>query len=343
MRELRLRGCLGKGRVMTRWARRTTLGLLLTTAITPVAVQAAEPGEQVLLQTAEQWRLKDRPDLALDALAKLLSSNPRHGEALYQAASLEMRRGNAAAAQIYISRLRAVSPGSPRLAELANGVPPPLTATATSADSDDLTERPQMAQATGTDTTVDTGERQPAASPAAGSNARVAPVQVAQLELVAPGPIAGVQIPLAATPEGLPTTAAPTPEDTLELDIERSMRAITAESAINGPMITGALAVRAHTGTPGTSQLLEAGTPFEAQFVPWGTGTLRFSVLPAYLDAGRPSVGTSANFGANPILFAAGLPLAQVPYQSAMGVGLLGAYSSGRGAANSAPRRSARR
>ena len=82
MRELRLRGCLGKGRVMTRWARRTTLGLLLTTAITPVAVQAAEPGEQVLLQTAEQWRLKDRPDLALDALAKLLSSNPRHGEAL---------------------------------------------------------------------------------------------------------------------------------------------------------------------------------------------------------------------------------------------------------------------
>jgi cellulose synthase operon protein C len=107
---------------MKPWIREFVLGLLLLAAILPAAATAADPAEQILLNKANFWRLKDRPDLAIEALKQLLILNPNQPDALYQYGMLEVQQGHISEAQRYLTRLRAVAPASPHVADLANAV-----------------------------------------------------------------------------------------------------------------------------------------------------------------------------------------------------------------------------
>ena len=107
---------------MKLWARQLALGLLLTAAIPPAAVRAADSAEQILLDKANYWRLKDRPDLARDALDKLLSVNPMQADALYAYGVLELQQGDVAVARGYLGRLRQAAPTDPRVAALDSAI-----------------------------------------------------------------------------------------------------------------------------------------------------------------------------------------------------------------------------
>ena len=52
---------------MKSWARHLVFGLLLATAM-PSALAHAQSAEQILIDKANYWRLKDRPDLATEAM-----------------------------------------------------------------------------------------------------------------------------------------------------------------------------------------------------------------------------------------------------------------------------------
>jgi len=107
---------------MKAWARELALGLLLSTAIPVGTAVAADPAEQILLDKANFWRLKDRPDLAMEALNKLLALNPNQPDALYQYGMLQVQQGRVPQAQQTLARLRMVAPSSPRVADLENAV-----------------------------------------------------------------------------------------------------------------------------------------------------------------------------------------------------------------------------
>ncbi len=107
---------------MKSWARELALGLLLATAIPSAAVMAAQSAEQILLDKANYWRLKDRPDLAIEALQQLLSINPSQPDALYQYGIIEVQRGRIDAAKGYLGRLQKAAPSSPRIADLENAI-----------------------------------------------------------------------------------------------------------------------------------------------------------------------------------------------------------------------------
>jgi len=161
----------------------------------------------------------------------------------------------------------------------------------------------------------------PAATRQAGSTdlgVTVQPVQVAQLELAAPLPVGGYQ-------RGITTTAY-SPTDTLEIDIDRNLAQLEEQA---NPSLVAGLGFRWHDGTSGLSQLTEFGTPIEGTFSPWYTGAAKLTVLPVLLDSGSVASSNLGQFGANPILAAAGLPLVAPGQQSASGVGILGGYSYG--------------
>jgi predicted Zn-dependent protease len=101
---------------------RLALGLLLAAAIMAPAVRAADTAEQILLDKANYWRLKDRPDLAMEALTKLLFLNPNQPEALYQFGMIEVQQGKLPEARTYLSRLQKAAPGSPRITDLENAI-----------------------------------------------------------------------------------------------------------------------------------------------------------------------------------------------------------------------------
>ena len=85
---------------MGSWVRPFVLGLLLTAAIPATAVLAADSAEQVLLDKANYWRLKDRPDLATQALNQLLYINPNSGPTRsYQLGMLDVQQGKPADAR----------------------------------------------------------------------------------------------------------------------------------------------------------------------------------------------------------------------------------------------------
>ena len=73
---------------MRGWGRTVALALLLSAALPAGAVFAAQSAEELLLDKANYWRLKDRPDLAAEALKKLLEINPNHADALFQFARM---------------------------------------------------------------------------------------------------------------------------------------------------------------------------------------------------------------------------------------------------------------
>ena len=97
---------------MKSWARELALGLLLAMAV-PAPVLAAKSAEQILLDKANYWRLKDRPDLATEALQQLLSINPNEPEALYQFGIIKVQQAKLDDARAYLGRLRRVSPAGP--------------------------------------------------------------------------------------------------------------------------------------------------------------------------------------------------------------------------------------
>lgn len=107
---------------MKSWAREFALGLLLATAIPPAAALAAPSATQILLDKANYWRLKDRPDLAISALQQLLSINPNEPDALYQYGMIEVQRGKVNDAKGYLARLQKAAPGNPHIAELENAI-----------------------------------------------------------------------------------------------------------------------------------------------------------------------------------------------------------------------------
>jgi cellulose synthase operon protein C len=107
---------------MKSWARHFLLGLLLATAIPSAGLQAAQSAEQILLDKASYWRLRDRPDLAVEALQKLLSINPNQPDGLYQYGIIQVQQGKIEEAKGYLARLQKAAPGSPRATELENAI-----------------------------------------------------------------------------------------------------------------------------------------------------------------------------------------------------------------------------
>jgi cellulose synthase operon protein C len=140
-------------------------------------------------------------------------------------------------------------------------------------------------------------------------------VQVAQVELQPPPPVNGYQ---------RMSVSAYSPDDTLEMQIDRNLQLIEGQS---NPTLIAGLGFRGHSGDDGFDRLNEVGGTFEGSFSPWYTGTVRLAVMPVYLDAGSVSTGNLAEFGANPILFGAGSNLVGSGGQNAAGVGILGSYS----------------
>ena len=106
---------------MRSWARELALGLVLAMAA-PAPVLAAKSAEQILLDKANYWRLKDRPDLATEALQQLLSINPNEPEALYQFGIIKVQQAKLDDARAYLGRLRRAAPSSPRIADLENAI-----------------------------------------------------------------------------------------------------------------------------------------------------------------------------------------------------------------------------
>jgi len=143
---------------------------------------------------------------------------------------------------------------------------------------------------------------------------------LAQLEPLPPPPVQGYRAPSFARP-------APAPQDSLDVDIQRSMAAIAAQ---NNPTIEGGLAFRGRSGEDGLSRLIDVSVPIEGSFSPFYTGTLRLAATPTFLSAGTPSASSLPRFGASPalpFLFGANTPLVSPGDQSAAGVGLSAAYS----------------
>lgn len=375
---------------MTLWARQLALGLLLTAAIPPAAVHAADSAEQILLDKANYWRLKDRADLARDALDKLLSANPIQPDALYAYGVLELQQGDVAEARGYLSRLRQAAPTDPRVASLAGAIaagrtgtaslgasqparaegdtqaapqaleaarspnaqrpetsgavssapksgsttpppqaagdlssgagssePPPLDLTATSADSGDVgparnapPTRVQLASLGSS--AVSDGDLDPDAATPSKSGKRT---QLAQVEFDVPGPV-----PIAAYGAPPPNPNAgngPAPaQDSLQLDIERSIAQIESEAS---PTLEGGFVYRGRFGTAGTSQLNEIAAPIDGTFSPWMTGKMTVSIAPVWLDAGPVGSSSLAQFGANETLSVAGFPMVTPGDQSAFG------------------------
>jgi cellulose synthase operon protein C len=126
---------------MKAWGGGLALALLLAAAIPTGTVLAAESVEQVLLDKANYWRIKDRPDLAIESLNKLLEINPNNPDALFQYGMLSVQTNRPAEAQRYLAKLQEVSPNDPRIADLQNAI------RAGNVGRGDLSEARRLAQA----------------------------------------------------------------------------------------------------------------------------------------------------------------------------------------------------
>ena len=126
---------------MKAWGGSLALALLLAVALPSGMVLAAESVEQVLLDKANYWRIKDRPDLAAESLNKLLEINPNNPEALYQFGVLSVQQNKTADAQRYLTKLQQVAPDSPHIADLQNAI------RTGSIGATDLSEARRLAQA----------------------------------------------------------------------------------------------------------------------------------------------------------------------------------------------------
>jgi cellulose synthase operon protein C len=107
---------------MKDWKRAFALALMVFAALPAGllmrAAVAEESARDVLLDKANYWRLKDRPDLAVEALNKLLEINPNDPDALYQYGMLSVQQNKPADAQRYLAKLQQVAPADPHVADL---------------------------------------------------------------------------------------------------------------------------------------------------------------------------------------------------------------------------------
>jgi cellulose synthase operon protein C len=78
--------------------------------------------EQVLLEKANFWRLKDRPDLAAEALNQVLAIDSNNPDALFQYGMLSMQQNKPADAQRYLAKLQQVAPNDPHIADLQSAI-----------------------------------------------------------------------------------------------------------------------------------------------------------------------------------------------------------------------------
>jgi cellulose synthase operon protein C len=107
---------------MKDWKRAFALALLVFAAspagfsVRPALAQ--ENVREVLLDKANYWRLKDRPDLAAEALDKLLELNPNDPDALYQYGMLSVQQNKPTDAQRYLAKLQQVAPNDAHVADL---------------------------------------------------------------------------------------------------------------------------------------------------------------------------------------------------------------------------------
>lgn len=104
-----------------------TAALLLGTLAFPAAGQAqpagpapvaAESAYDRLFQQAAQARLRNRPDLAMEAVRKILESQPDNADALYQLGELQLQTQAFDQVRATIATLRRLDPADPRAMEL---------------------------------------------------------------------------------------------------------------------------------------------------------------------------------------------------------------------------------
>ena len=110
-------------------------------ATTQLPPAGPENAEQVLLEKANYWRLKDRPDLAKEALNELLKINPNNPDALFQFGMLSVQDNKPAEAQRYLAKLQQVAPNDPHIADLQSAIRTGKIGT------NDLNEARRLAQA----------------------------------------------------------------------------------------------------------------------------------------------------------------------------------------------------
>ncbi len=139
---------------MSGWRRALVLALapllavVLSVALPARAVLAQEDARSVLLDKANYWRLKDRPDLSAEALNKLLEINPNDPDALFQYGELSVQQNKPADAQRYLQKLQKVAPNDPHVADLQAAI------RAGRIGPSDLNEARRLAQAGQTDEAV---------------------------------------------------------------------------------------------------------------------------------------------------------------------------------------------
>ena len=128
---------------MTRLARAFVLALLASAAlpVVPAPAQPVDNASRVLLDKANYWRLKDRPDLAEQALNQLLEINPNDPDALFQYGLLSIQENKPADAQRYLAKLQQIAPNDPHVADLQAAIRTGKIGTS------DLTEARRLAQA----------------------------------------------------------------------------------------------------------------------------------------------------------------------------------------------------
>ncbi len=97
-----------------------------------------------------------------------------------------------------------------------------------------------------------------------------------------------------ASPSGRAVPVAPV--DPLTVDIDRSIRQISADAA---PQVAGTVSLRGRSGAEGLSQLFALEAPVEASFSPAGYGRLKVQVTPTYLFSGRVNATNSRIYGTN--------------------------------------------
>lgn len=92
--------------------RKLFAGLLLSALViaAPLPVFAADDAIALLLQKAEYWSRRDRPDLAREALNTILATAPGNTEALARLAELEADQGNRARADALLGELARQQP-----------------------------------------------------------------------------------------------------------------------------------------------------------------------------------------------------------------------------------------
>lgn len=103
-------------RALTRLSAACALGLLSLLAV------AQGNGQQTLAEQAQYWEQKGRFDLARENWLKLLRTSPDNADALAGLGLAEARSGRAAAAQVYLDRLRETHPQDPRIAQVEDAI-----------------------------------------------------------------------------------------------------------------------------------------------------------------------------------------------------------------------------